>query len=73
MAAHLAYDMFSKYKYLIVNFVFPTSIFGVGFFLIAPFPDHCLLVLYYLVNKRINGPVNAHLRSAIYSDPSSCV
>ena len=28
--AHAAYDMFSKYKYLIVNLVFPTSVFGVG-------------------------------------------
>ena len=37
--------MFSTYEYLIVNFDFPTSDFGVGFFfLIAPFPDHCLLV-----------------------------
>ena len=36
--------MFSKYKYLIVNLVFPTSVFG----LVAPFPDHFLLVpLYY--------------------------
>ena len=30
IAAHSAYDMFSKYKYLIVNLVFPTSLFGVG-------------------------------------------
>ena len=30
IAAHSAYDMFSKYKYIIVNFVFPTSVFGVG-------------------------------------------
>ena len=31
MAAHSAYNMFSKYKYLIVNLVFPTySVFGVG-------------------------------------------
>ena len=28
-AAHLAYDMFSKYKYLIVILFFPTSVFGV--------------------------------------------
>ena len=39
-AAHSAYDMLSKYYYLIVSLVFPTS----AFFLIAPFPDHCLLV-----------------------------
>ena len=30
MAALSAYDMFSKYKYLIVNLVFPASVFGVG-------------------------------------------
>ena len=37
--------MFSKYKFLIVNLVFPTSVFlEWEFFLIAPFPDHCLLV-----------------------------
>ena len=29
-AAHSAYDMFSKYKYLIVNLVFLASVFGVG-------------------------------------------
>ena len=35
----------SWYGYLIVNLFFPTSVFGVGiFFLIAPFPDLCLLV-----------------------------
>ena len=32
IAAHSAYDMFSWYKYLIVNLGFPTSIFGVGIF-----------------------------------------
>ena len=30
IAAHSAYDMFSKYKYPIVKFDFPTSVFGVG-------------------------------------------
>ena len=29
-AAHSTYDMFSKYKYLIVNLVFTGSVFGVG-------------------------------------------
>ena len=43
IAAHSAHDMFSKY--LIVNLVCRTSVFGLGiFFLIAPFPDHCLLI-----------------------------
>ena len=45
LAAHSAYETFSWYKYLIVSLVFPTSVFGVGiFFLIAPFPDLCLVV-----------------------------
>ena len=30
IAAHSAYDMFSKYKYLIVHLIFPTTVFGVG-------------------------------------------
>ena len=30
IAAYSAYDMFSWYKCLIVNLVFPTSVFGVG-------------------------------------------
>ena len=30
IADHSAYDRFSKCKYLIVNSVFPTSVFGVG-------------------------------------------
>ena len=44
IAAHSAYDIFSVYKYLIVNLVFLTSvILGGNFFLIVPFPDHSLL------------------------------
>ena len=30
IAVHSAYDMFSKYKYLIVYLFIPTSVFGVG-------------------------------------------
>ena len=30
IATQSAYDMFSKFKYLIVNLDFPTSVFGVG-------------------------------------------
>ena len=37
------YDMFSKYMYLIV--IFSHLNFSSGtFFLISPFPDHCLLI-----------------------------
>ena len=32
IAAHLAYEMFSWYEYLIVRGFFPTSVFGVGIF-----------------------------------------
>ena len=42
--------MFSWYKYLIVNLVFSRLSFWNGnLFLIAPFPDLCLLVPSYLV------------------------
>ena len=47
IAAHSAYDMLSKYKYLIVNLIF--SHLGVwcgNFFLVAHFPGDCLLVPY---------------------------
>ena len=45
IAAHSAYDMFSWYKYLIVSLVFSHLGFWSGnLFLIAPFPDRCLLV-----------------------------
>ena len=48
IAAHSAYDMFSWYKYLIVNLVFSHLGFWSGnLFLIAPFPDLCLLVPFY--------------------------
>ena len=45
IAAHSAYDMFSGYKYMIVSLVFSHHGFWSGnLFLIAPFPDYCLLV-----------------------------
>ena len=60
--AHWAYDMFSRYKYLSVNLVFPPR-FRVGsFFLIAHFPDHCLLVPFYdlvlILNRYFKLPEN---------------
>ena len=49
IAAHSAYEMFSWYKYLIVSLVFSHLGFWSGsLFLIAPFPDLCLLVLFFL-------------------------
>ena len=55
IAAHSAYDIFSLYKYLIVSLVFSYLGFWIGnLFLIAPFPDLCLLVPFYLsFNKLI--------------------
>ena len=48
IAAHSADNMFCKYKCLIVNLVFSHFGFWSGnFFLIAPFPDHCLLVPFH--------------------------
>ena len=46
IAAHSAYDMFSWYKCLSVILVFflPLGLWRGDFFLIVPFPDHCLLV-----------------------------
>ena len=47
MAALSAYDMFSWYKYLIVNFFSHLGIWSGNLFLIAPVPDRCLLVPFY--------------------------
>ena len=51
IAAHSAYDMFTWYKYLLVGLVFSRFDFWSGnLFLIAPFPDLCLLVPFkYLI------------------------
>ena len=56
IAAHSAYEMFSWYKYLIVSLVFSYLGFWSGnLFLIAPFPDLCLLVPFsYKSNKLRN-------------------
>ena len=43
IATHSAFDMFSKYKYLIVNLVIPPRFLEWENFLIVPFSDHCLL------------------------------
>ena len=54
IAAHSAYEMFSWYKYLIVSLhFFSPRVYGEGiFFLIVPFPDLCLLVHFYIKQKR---------------------
>ena len=52
IAANSAYEMFSWYKYLIVSLVFSHLGFWSGnLFLIAPFPDLCLLVPFCLLSK----------------------
>ena len=49
IAAHSAYEMFSWYHYLIVGLVFSHLGFWSGnLFLIAPFPDLCLLVPFHM-------------------------
>ena len=51
IAAHSAYDMFSKYKYQMVKLSFYyLGFWSENFFLIAPFPDHCLLVPLYILS-----------------------
>ena len=54
-SSHSAYEVFSWYKCLIVSLVFSHLGFWSGsLFLIAPFPDLCLLVLFVV---KISSPV----------------
>ena len=54
IAAHLAYDMLSKYKCLIVNLVFPQLGFWRGnFFLVTPVADHCLRVRFTMAKQSV--------------------
>ena len=62
--------MFSWYKYLIVSLVFSHLGFWSGsLFLIAPFPDLCLLVLFYSRNTNLLPPKHKssfrHLKQGI--------
>ena len=56
--------MFSKYKYLNVNFFFSPRFWSGNFFLIAPFPDHCLLIPF---SKLQDGNAN----NGIYTERKS--
>ena len=70
IAAHSAYEMFSWYKYLTVSVVFSHLGFWSGsLFLIAPFPDLCLLVLF----SHSNLPQNKthSYASRLIVDPST--
>ena len=52
IAAHSAYEMFSWYKYLIVSLVFShLGVWSGSLFLIAHFPDLCLLVLFVQISE----------------------
>ena len=57
IAAHSAYEMFSKYKYLIVILGFTTSVFGVGISVRL----RLFLIMAYLnlfstfISKKLNG------------------
>ena len=52
IAAHSAYDVFHGIKYLIVSLVFSHLGFWSGnLFLIAPFPDLCLLVPFQIAQS----------------------
>ena len=49
IAAHSAHERYSWYKYLIVSLFFSRLGFWSGnLFLIAPFPDRCLLVPFHM-------------------------
>ena len=57
IAANSDYDMFSWYKYLIVSLVFSHLGFWSGnLFLIAPFPDLCLLVPFHVTIAQAHIP-----------------
>ena len=59
IAAHSAYDMFSYFKYPIVNLVFSHLGFWSGnFFLIARFSDHCLLEPFHHTSLPSLGALN---------------
>ena len=60
--------MFSMYSYLIVNLVFSRlGIWNLNFFLIAPFPDHCLLVPTFLLEGELMTPT----MGCVLMDPRS--
>ena len=68
IAAHSAYEMFSWYKYLIVSLVFSHLGFWSGnLFLIAPFPDLCLLVPFFPKITKTKIPQSGEKRPQILS------
>ena len=64
--------MFSWYKYLIVCLFFSHLGFWSGsLFLIAPFPDLCLLVLFCIAKEIVTACFFKHIRS--YSPPEAVI
>ena len=64
IAAHSAYDMFHGIKYLIVSLVFSHLGFWSGnLFLIAPFPDLCLLVPFFFKDYKYSGISKTYITS----------
>ena len=54
IAAHSAYDMFSWYKYMIVSLDFShLGLWSKNPFMIAPFPDLCLLVPFCILHRQV--------------------
>ena len=68
VAAHSAYDMFSKYKYLIVIMFFShLGFWSRNFFLIAPCPDNCYLHLFDYRKKKIFTIFSSHYLDRKYT------
>ena len=67
IAAHSAYDMFHGIKYLIVSLVFShLGFWSWNLFLIAPFPDLCLLVPFHNNQSECRKLVKLELLIYVY-------
>ena len=60
----LAYDMFSLCKDLyVILFLFPPfGLWSWNFFLIAPFPDHCLILPFYFPAPNANDFLSEYIK-----------
>ena len=73
LAGHSSYNgqlrdlnISSLSKYLIVNLFSPPRCLEWGFILIAPFPDHCLLVPFYMFKNGVFPFGHCQKRTSIY-------
>ena len=66
--------MFSEYKYLIVICFSHLGFWSKNFFLIAPFPDHCLLVSVKLprLKKRMLGLIEKFFSIRVFGIAKVC-